>query len=101
MSITTVNGTFVDCHMCRTSTQHADGYEAHAFAAVHANQHMQPAPAPVQPQVVVNNGGNHPRYAKTTINHTPHIILDLITFGFWIPVHITLAILGGRKTRFK
>lgn len=91
------NGAAVDCHICRETRNFLTEFDAHSYAANHAMGHqaLPSAPAPIAaPQ-------QFPRYAKTTINHTPHIVLDLITFGMWIPVHITLAILGGRKTRFR
>lgn len=34
-------------------------------------------------QVVVGGG-----YYKAPFNHAPHIILDILTLGFWLPIHI-------------
>jgi hypothetical protein len=43
----------------------------------------------------------YPRRARTAIRHAPHLFLDCVTFGAWIPIHILCAVLGGRKTKFK
>ena len=99
MSITSVRGNSVDCHTCRATFTQPTEHAAHAFAAAHAQGHM--TPRPVLTPITVQQNASYPRYAKTGINHTPHILLDLFTCGCWIPVHITLAILGGRKTKFR
>lgn len=103
-NITDVRGNLVDCHVCRTTFTQPSEYAAHTFAQAHAHGHAVPNPpaTPMPVQVhVQQQAPAYPRRAKTTINHTPHIILDIITAGLWIPIHITLAILGGRKTKFR
>lgn len=36
-------------------------------------------------QVVVGGGGG---YYKAPFNHVPHVILDVITLGLWLPIHL-------------
>lgn len=104
MSITTVRGTAVDCHICRTTEVQTTEHAAHYYARLHADSHqsIRPAHAPAAtiPAFVQQSfAPAAPTAYKTTINHTPHIILDLLTCGGWLFVHIPLAILGGRKTK--
>jgi hypothetical protein len=33
-------------------------------------------------------------------SHVLHLLLTLITVGFWIPIWILVAVTGGEKTRF-
>lgn len=95
MSITTVRGHFVDCHVCQTTKELPSGYAAHGYARFHAQSHQAPAPTFVQQSYVPAA----PTAYKTGLNHTPHIVLDFLTCGGWLLVHIPLALLAGRKTK--
>lgn len=37
-------------------------------------------------------------FQKQKINHVLHFVISLFTFGLWIPVWITLAIINGAKS---
>lgn len=43
---------------------------------------------PQAPQVVVVQ--SPPVVVRVPFNHTPHIIIDLLTCGAWLPVHLIL-----------
>lgn len=63
-------------------------WPADAGSGVPPNYQMPPPYAPPQPYVVVQSRG---------VNHPLHITLDIISFGLWIPIHILIAIFGGKK----
>lgn len=67
------------------------GHQQHGYPQ-HGHQQQWQQPPPSQQLIVVQQNNAGAVFVKPPFNHGFHLVLDVLTCGAWIPVHIICAL---------